>query len=200
MYSRIDNRGNIITGTTIILVISLILIVIFIANSIDYIEKDNIDSISSDNFKYIIKDYNKNLEHLGREAIAEETEKLYHGHIIHDSRKDIKKILNNKLKSVNEDYKKKYGVEIRSEVISVESTDSPWKVLFKVRVKADKDNQQFDGILCSNSSIEGLKDPLPYAILTAYRNIAHDDKKINYFEALAQYLLTKNATSYEFTQ
>ena len=98
MYSKIDNKGNIITGTTLILVVSIILIVIFVVNSLNYMESENINSISSDNFKNIIKDYNKNLEQLGRDSIAEETDKLYHAHIIHNSRGDIKKILNNKLK------------------------------------------------------------------------------------------------------
>ena len=198
MYSKIDNKGNIITGTTVILIVSIMLIVIFIVNSINYMENENINSISNDNFKYIIKDYNNNLEQLGRDSIAEETEKLYHAHIIHDSRKDIKKILNNKLKEVNKEYKEKYGINIRSEVLSVESTDSPWKVLFKVRIKADKDTNQFDGILESNSSIEGLKDPLPYAKLPKiYNNINNNKKKIHYFQALAQYLRLHNVDSYE---
>ena len=105
MYS-IDNKGNIITGTTVILIVSIVLIVIFIVNSINYMENENIDSISNDNFKYIIEDYNKNLEQIGRDSIAEETDRLYHAHFIHDSRKDIKKIMNNKLKDVNSEYKK----------------------------------------------------------------------------------------------
>lgn len=196
MYS-IDNNGNLITGTTVILLVSLILIVIFVVNSIYFLENENIDSIESDNFKYIINDYKKNLEQIGRESLAEETEKLYHGHIIHDSRKEVKKILNEKLKKTNKDYKEKYGVDIRSEVISVESTDSPWKVLFKVRIKVDKDSEQYDGIIESNSSIEGLNDPLPYAMLTAYSNINHDDKTIYYFESLSQYLLKHNVDSFE---
>ena len=195
--NSIDNRGNIITGTTAILVVSLILIVIFVVNSLNYIESENIDSIASDNFKYIIDDYNKNLEQLGRDSIAEETDKLYHAHKVKDSRKEIAKILNGKLKDVNAEYREKYGIDIRSEVVSVESTDTPWKVLFKVRVKADKDSQQFDGVLESNSSIEGLNDPLPYAMITAYNNINHDNKTIYYFESLAQYLLKHNAKSYE---
>ena len=197
MYSKLDNQGNLITGTTVILIVSLVLIVIFIVNSINYMESENIDSIENDNFKYIIEDYKKNLEQIGRQSIAEETEKLYHARSIHDSRKEIKKIMNDKLKDVNEEYNKKYGMDIRSEVISVESTDSPWKVLFKVRVKADKDLQQFDGILESNSSIEGLKDPLPYAkIPKISNNIQHEGDRIYYFQSLSQYLRKNGIDSY----
>lgn len=197
MYSKLDNKGNIITGTTVILIVSLVLIVIFIVNSINYIESENINSQESDNFKYILDDYNKNLERLGRDSIAEETENLYHAHRIHDSRKDIKKILNKKLKSLNEEFGKKYGMDIRSEVESVESTDSPWKVLFKVRLKADKASQHFDGIIESNSSIEGLKDPLPYAKMPVpIYNVQNDGEKIHYFEALSQYLRIHNVKGY----
>ena len=200
-YSKLDNKGNIITGTTIILVISLILLVIFVVNSINYIENENIEAIASDNFKHIIDDYSDNLEQLGRQSIAEETEKLYNGHIIHNSRNEIKKILNNKLKEVNKEYKKKYGIDIRSEVISVDSSDSPWKVLFKVRVKADKDSQQFDGIIERNSSIEGLKDPLPYAMFNAHSPISNNGKRIFYYKLISQYLLVhmcKSPESYLF--
>ena len=184
MYSKLDNQGNLITGTTVILIVSLVLIVIFIVNSINYMESENIDSIENDNFKYIIEDYKKNLEQIGRQSIAEETEKLYHARSIHDSRKEIKKIMNDKLKDVNEEYNKKYGMDIRSEVVSVESTDSPWKVLFKVRVKADKDLQQFDGILESNSSIEGLKDPLPYAKIPKINIIIHRNSWMDVFSVI----------------
>lgn len=197
MILKLNNKGNIITGTTAILVVSLILIFIFIINAINYIEKDNINSIENDDFKYIIEDYNNNLEELGRASIAEETEKLYHGHFIHDSRKDIKKILNNKLKDFNKKYEKEHGIKINSEVVSVENTDSPWKVLFKVHIKADKDNNHYDGIIESNSSIEGLKDPLPFAMLSAYSNVDYDDTTIHYFQALSQYLLVNNIDGYE---
>ncbi len=77
MYFEIDNRGNIITGTTLILIVSLVLMVIFIVNSINYMENENINSISSDNFKYIIQDYKDNLGQLGKDSLAEETEKVY---------------------------------------------------------------------------------------------------------------------------
>ena len=160
-------------------------------------EKGNIDSISNDNFKYIIKDYNNNLEQVARDSLNEEFQKVYFSHVIHDSRKDVKKIMNNKLKDVNQEYKQKYGIDIRSEVLSVESTDSPWKILFKVRVKADKDSEQFNGILEKNCSVEGLKDPLPYAKLPKlFYNVNDDGKTIHYFQALAQYLRIHNVESY----
>jgi len=197
MYcSKISNNGNLITSTTAILIVSLVLMVIFIVNSIDYMENQNIDSIASDSFKYTIDDYSRNIEVLARESIAEETEKVYKPHIILDSRKDIKKILDKKLKNVNEEYKKNHGIDIRSEVVSVENTDSPWKVLFKVRVKADKDTEAFDSVIERNCSIEGLKDPLPYNMLPL-SSLLDDGETIYYTKYLTAYLLANGVKSPE---
>ena len=59
---KIDSKGNIIVGTTAILILTLFLVCIFVITTINYIESENIDSESNDNFKYIIDDYKKNIE------------------------------------------------------------------------------------------------------------------------------------------
>ena len=41
---KIDSKGNMIVGTTAILIVSLLLICIFVITSINYIENENIDS------------------------------------------------------------------------------------------------------------------------------------------------------------
>ena len=80
-----DSKGNIIMGTTGILILMLLLMCIFVLSSINYIQNQNIESQANDNFKYIIDDYSTNLEVLGRESIAEATEKVYNGLPIRDS-------------------------------------------------------------------------------------------------------------------
>ncbi|WP_231475896.1 hypothetical protein [Methanobrevibacter oralis] len=94
---KIDSKGNIIIGTIAILIISLLLISIFVIVSINYIENENIDSKANDNFKYIIDDYNNNLEIISRDSIDKITDRIYNGLKISDSRKEIKKVLNKKL-------------------------------------------------------------------------------------------------------
>ena len=76
---KIDSNGNIIVGTTAILIVSLLLICIFVVASINYIQNENMPSKTNDNFKYIVDDYTQNLEILGRDAIAEATQKVYNG-------------------------------------------------------------------------------------------------------------------------
>lgn len=194
---RLDSKGNIIVGTTAILIVSLLLIAIIVVTTINYIQNTNLESESNDNFKYIIEDYSRNLEVLGMDSIAEATQKVYNGLPVHDSEDQIKKNLNKKLSDKNEEYKKKYDIELSSEVLSVEPTDSPWKVLFKVKLNGKKDNEMFSEIIESNSSIEGLRDPLPIAKLTIASGIMAYDDKIHYKSALSAYMLLHNFDSPE---
>lgn len=106
-YLKIDSKGNIITGTTVILIASLILILIFVLTSMYTLENENTDSIANDNLKYIVNDYNRNLEVLSHDSIAEVTEEVYHGKYIFSSEREIKKVLNKKLDDKNKEYEKK---------------------------------------------------------------------------------------------
>ena len=146
----------------------------------NYIESENVELKSNNNFKYIIDDYSRNLEVLGRDSIAEATQKVYNGLPVFNSENQIKKNLDNRLKEANRDYEKKYGVKISSETVSVENTDSPWKVLFKVKIYAQKDNIKYSNIIEKNASIEGLRDPLPLAKLTIASGILTYDDQIHY--------------------
>lgn len=192
---KIDSNGNLILGTTVILITILLLIAIIVYTTITFIESENIDSKENDNFKNIIDDYSNNIEVLGRDSISDACERVYHSFKLFDSQDTIKNNLNKKLKTKNEEFNKKYDTDISSEVLSVESTDSPWKVLFKVKLKINKNNNHFNKIIEKNVSVEGLKDPLPPAKLTIASGIFVKGDKINYKNALARYLKIRNLDS-----
>ena len=194
---KIDSKGNIIVGTTAILIAALLLICIFVVSSIYFIESENIEFKSNDNFKYIIDDYTGNLEILGRDAIAEATQKVYNGLPVLNSRDQIKKNLDNILDEKNEEYEDKYGVKMTSETVSVENTDSPWKILFKVKLKVEKDGDEFSKIIEKNASVEGLRDPLPIAKLSVLSGILTYDNQIHYKTALSGYMVLHNLESPE---
>ncbi len=194
---KIDRKGNLMVGSTAILVVSLLLLCIFVATSMNYIENKNINSTSNDNFKYIIDDYTLNLEILGRQSIAEATQKVYNGLPVLNSENQIKKNLDKKLIEKNEEYEKRYGVKISSNTLSVENTADPWKVLFKVKIDVEKDRQRYSKIIERNASIEGLRDPLPIAKLTIASGILTYDNKIHYKTALSAYMLLHNLESPE---
>ena len=194
---KLDSKGNIIVGATAILIAVLLLMSIFVITSLNYIQNQNIESQANDNFKYIIDDYSNNLEVLGRESIADVTEKVYKGLPVFDSENDIKNKLTEKLEDKKVEYKKKYDVNLNGEVLSVESTDSPWVVLFKVRLDGEKDNERFSQVIERNASVEGLRDPLPIAKLTIISGIMAYDDKIHYKTALSAYMLLHNFDSPE---
>ena len=194
---KIDSKGNMIVGTTAILIVSLLLICIFVVTSINYIQNENIDSQMNDNFKYIVDDYTLNLEILGRDATAKATAKVYNGLPVLDSRDQIKKNLNKILDEKNDEYEKKYGVKITSETLSVENTDSPWKILFKVKLNIEKDNEKFSKTVEKNASVEGLRDPLPIAKLTVLSGILTYDNQIHYKTALSAYMVLHHFDSPE---
>ena len=194
---KIDSKGNIIVGTTAILITALLLICIFVVSSIYFIESENIEFKSNDNFKYVIDDYTANLEILGRDAISEATQKVYSGLPILNSKDQIKKNLNNILDEKNEEYEDKFGVKITSQTISVENTDSPWKILFKVKLNVEKDGEKFSKVIEKNASVEGLRDPLPIAKLTVLSGILTYDNQIHYKTALSAYMVLHNLDSPE---
>ena len=194
---KIDSKGNLMVGTTAILLVSLLLLCIFVITSMNYIENKNTNSMSNDNFKYMIEDYTSNLEILGRESIEEATQKVYNGLPVLNSQNQIKKNLDKKLSEKNEEYEEKYGMKITSKTLSVENTASPWKVLFKVKLDAEKDGQKYSKIIERNASVEGLRDPLPIAKLTIASGILTYDNKIHYKTALSAYMLIHNFHSPE---
>ena len=163
----------------------------------NYIENENIDSEANDNFKYIIDDYSENLEVLERSSIEDATEKVYHSFRLFDSKDQIKKNLDKKLEEKNQEFSEKYGINIDSETLSVESTDTPWKVLFKVKLDIRKDNEKYTGIIEKNTSVEGLKDPLPPAILTVASGMSVKGDKIHYGNALTRELWLHHVDSAE---
>ena len=194
---KIDSKGNIIVGATAILIAVLLLLCIFVVSTINLIEHGNIDSASNDNFKYIVEDYSKNLEIIERQSIAEVTQKAFDGWPIFNSQKEIKKKLNKHLEEKNIEYNEKYGVKIASEIISIENSDSPWYVLFKVKLNVEKNGESYSDIVEKLVPVEGLRDPLPIEKLTVASGILTYDDTYHYGTALSAYMLIHDLKSPE---
>ena len=192
---KIDSKGNLILGTTVILITALLLVAIFVFTTLNYIENENIDSTENDNFKYIVDDYSDNLEILARSSIEDACTKVYRSLKLLNSEDQIKKNLNGKLTKKNKEFGEKYDAKISSEVLSVEPTETPWKVLFKVKLGIEKNSNRFHKVIEKNVSVEGLRDPLPPAKLTAASGIYVDGDQIKYKNALARYLKLRNLDS-----
>lgn len=186
---RIDSTGNLIVGTIAILICGIIILSIFVVTGISLMEKNSIDSISNDNFKYIMEDYNKNIEKYFHESIEEVTEKVTTTRSpVLDSSKEIAKKLDKKLEKVNKEYDEKYGIRINSKLLSIENTSNPSYIQCKVKIDSQKDGEKFSSVILSKTSIEGLKDPLPFTKCGKSLTFFTLGDKIFYGLSLAEYL------------
>lgn len=186
---RIDSTGNLIVGTIAILIVSIVLLIIFVGTAISLMENNTIDSISNDNFRYIMEDYNKNIEKSLHESVEEVAEKVTTTRKpVWDSSKEIEKRLDKKLKETNEEFSEKYGVKITSSVLKVENTSNPSFIQCKVKINSNKGLEKFNSILTIKTSIEGLKDPLPFSKCGKSLTFHVIGNKIYYGTSLTEYL------------
>lgn len=192
---KMDSNGNLILGTTVILITTLLLIAVFVFTTINFIESENIDSQENDNFKYIVDDYSNNIEILARKSLEDASNRVCKSYKLFDSEDYLKKNLDNKLKDKNKEFEEKYDVKINSNTIAVESSDTPWKVLFKVKLNIVKNSNHYNRILEKNVPIEGLRDPLPIAKLGVASGIFIQGDKLNYKNALSRYMKLRNLDS-----
>lgn len=186
---RIDSTGNLIVGAIAILICSIVILSIFVVTAISLMEKNTIDSIGNDDFKYITEDYNKNIEKYLHESIKEVSEKVAATRSpVWDSPKEIEKRLNKKLEKVNEEYTEKYGINIKSNVLSVENSSDPSYIQCRVKVESQKDGERFGSVITSKTSIEGLKDPLPFTKCGKSITFFTLGNRIQYGLSLSEYL------------
>lgn len=186
---KIGPNGNIIVGTIAILIVAFVILVIFIISSLYILDNENIDSISNDNFKYIIEDYDKNIDLKLHDSIEYTSQKVVNSRFpVFDSESSIKKELNKRLDSQNKEYKEKYDITINSEVLSVETSDSPFIIKTKVAINAEKNQDKFSSVVEGKSSIEGLKDPLPFTKCGFSLTFFYLNDRIQYGTSLTEYL------------
>lgn len=186
---KIGSNGNIIVGTIVILIVTFVILAIFIISSLYVLDNENIDSISNDNFKYIIEDYDKNIDLKLHDSIEYTSQKVVNSRFpVFDSESSIKKELNKRLDSQNKEYKEKYDITIDSEVLSVETTDSPFIIKTKVAINAEKNQDKFSSVVEGKSSIEGLKDPLPFTKCGFSLTFFYLNDRIQYGTSLTEYL------------
>ena len=160
-----DSKGNIsIVAAALILISFLILSIIILNVSLDEIHS-NEEAISSNQYEYILKDYRRNLPLLEREALEELSEEVIKKKTpCTDSKDDLKKIIDEKLKAENEEYYKDYGIRIESHVSSIENSSNPFAVKIKTYISSVKGDLSYRNILEDDISVEGLRDPVPILI------------------------------------
>ena len=157
-----DERGNysiIISG---ILLISFLILSTVVLNMVIEEQDEKTDSISSNQFQYIMEDYKRNLPLIERESLEELSEYVITNRkACFNSRDDLKEIIDEKLAQKNQEYFENYGMSIDSSIIGIENTSDPFSIRFKTYISSVKGDFSYEEVDESNVNCYDLKDPVP---------------------------------------
>ena len=186
-------KGNIFTGLTTLIVFSFILTSIILLNFTISSNNINTDASNSNSFNYLIEDYNRNIPISAKEVMKNLSEDTIKNHVpCYNSANMIKDQLQKVLNENNEKYKKNNGVIIESEVLSVYNGKDPYHINVKTLIHGQKGEMEYNNVVESEISIEGLKDPLPFLMCKDYPTLVENGTKISYNDALSHYLAINN--------
>ena len=192
-----DSKGNIsIVAAAMILISFLILSIIILNVSLDEIHS-NEEAISSNQYEYILNDYRRNLPLLEREALEELSEEVIKKKTpCTDSKEDLKKIIDEKLKAENDEYYKDYGIKIESHVSSIENSSNPFAVKIKTYISSVKGDLSYKNVLEDDVSVEGLRDPVPILICGKDPSFKYNETIVEYGYSLSNYLKDNGVANY----
>ena len=193
-----DIKGNIFTGLSVIFILSFLIIFILLLNLNMSLLEENNNDLASDNIKYIVEDYKRNIEVEAGNSLNEISENVFKtNQALGNSEDEIKKVLNKKLEVKNKEFYKKYNVKISSEVISVQNADKPEFLKFKTVLTIEKENEKYKGVVESKASVLNLKDPLPLLLCGYHNDLTYNETNFIYGNALGDYLNKRNVGNYE---
>ena len=192
-----DSKGNIsIVITALILISFLILSIIILNVSLDEIHS-NEEAISANQYEYILNDYRRNLPLLEREALEDLSEEIIKKKTpCTDSKEDLKKIMDDKLKSKNREYYEDYGIKIDSHVSRIENSSDPFAVKFKTYISSVKGDLSYRNILEDDVNVEGLRDPVPILICGRDPSFKCNETAVEYGHSLSNYLKNNGVENY----
>lgn len=185
----LQEEGNIFTGLSTLFVFSFILIAILLLNFTISANNINTDSATSNNFNYMIEDYNRNIPILTKEIIGNLSNETVKSHVpCYDAENMIKDRLQKNLDDANEKYLKNNDIIIESEVLSIYNGEDPYHINVKTLVTGKKGKMEYNNVVESVVSIKGEKDPLPFLMCKDYPTLIENGTKISYNDALSYYL------------
>jgi len=186
-----SEEGSVFTGLATLFIFAFILISIIFLNFTIFSNNINTDSTISNNFNFMIEDYNRNIPILAKETIGNiSNETIIKGIPCYNSTDVIKNRLQSILNEKSKKYIKNNNIIIESEVLNVYNGKDPYHLNIKTLVTGKKGNMEYNNVIESVVSIEGEKDPLPFLMCKNHPTLEEDGRKINYNDALSYYLAT----------
>ena len=187
-----ENKGNIYIGIAAILLISFLILSVAILNLAINESKENKEAIASDEYEYIIQDYKRNIPITYKEAIKELSEEVIDKKIpLDDSKEEIKKVCDEKLANLNQEYYNKYNIKIESSVKSVENISEPFDIRIETYISSVKNEMKYEDMVENDINIEGFKDPIPFLYCGKEMSFSYNETTVKYGNSLAKYLEDK---------
>ena len=194
-----DEDGNFSIIITSLILIGFLLLSIIILNTAINEEDENNEIIASNNYQYILNDYIRNLPLIEHEALEELSEEVIKNkRPCLDSKRDLKEIIDEKLRVKNQEYYENYNIQINSSLITIENTSNPFSYKFKTYISCSKGDYSFERIISSDVDCIGLKDPVPLLNLKAYHGLSYNESSYNYGNSLSEFLRANGVENYSF--
>lgn len=194
-----DEDGNFSIIITSLILIGFLLLSIIILNTAINEEDENNEIIASNNYQYILNDYIRNLPLIEHEALEELSEEVIKNkRPCLDSKRDLKEIIDEKLRVKNQEYYENYNIQINSSLIAIENTSNPFSYKSKTYISCSKGDYSFERIISSDVDCIGLKDPVPLLNLKAYHGLSYNESSYNYGNSLSEFLRANGVENYSF--
>lgn len=194
-----DEDGNFSIIITSLILIGFLLLSIIILNTAINEEDENNEIIASNNYQCILNDYIRNLPLIEHEALEELSEEVIKNkRPCLDSKRDLKEIIDEKLRVKNQEYYENYNIQINSSLIAIENTSNPFSYKFKTYISCSKGDYSFERIISSDVDCIGLKDPVPLLNLKAYHGLSYNESSYNYGNSLSEFLRANGVENYSF--
>ena len=194
LYDEKANFSIIISG---LLLISFLLLSIILLNTAIEEREENQEIISTSQYQYIMKDYIRNLPLIEREGLEELSEEVIKNkRACHDSKSDLKELIDEKLRLKNQEYYDNYNIRINSSLIAIENTSNPFSYKFNTYISSVKGDYSFDNVISSDVDCIGLKDPVPLLFCKGYHGLSHNDTSYSYGDSLSEFLKRQGVENY----
>lgn len=194
-----DKNGNIsIIISSLVLISFLILSVVVLNTGINQMN-ENKEGISSSQYQYIMNDYIRNIPLIEREALKELSEEVIKNkRACIDSKRDLKEMIDEKLRVKNQEYWENYNVYINSYIVSIENTSNPFSYKFKSYISSVKGEYSFENIASDDVDCINLKDPIPLLYCKNYYGISYNETSYNYGNSLSEFLRVNEVENYSY--
>ncbi len=207
-----DDKGYVMGGLAFLLMIPSIILLLVLVNMVNLDDSSNI-MMTTDTVFHISGDVERNIPILARQTIKETTENVVQtGNPVPNSREIIRNRIQTKINDLISGYHNNTGVNIRCNILSVDSSSDLFEIEINSIISIQKDNISHNRNVIQKVPLVGLKptkmfseesyqfndipDPLPFIKCKNYGVLKVNMGRISYGSTLSSYLSSNGVKNY----